>query len=158
MKKVTTRAFAVLLLVVLTLAGTGVFIYRLAVDGGDWATFYANQSIYSEGVLNRGSVADRNGLVLATSMDYKEQEKPTPENPEAGRRFTAASGKVKAKDGRTNLRTLPTTEPPSEVAAQLTGEETAERLAVDADKGWTKLSYNGQIVYAVTNYLMAVEG
>ena len=69
MKKVTTRAFAVLLLVVLTLAGTGVFIYRLAVDGGDWATFYANQSIYSEGVLNRGSVADRNGLVLATASD-----------------------------------------------------------------------------------------
>ena len=105
-----------------------------------------------------GQVVYASSRLLATSMDYKEQEKPTPENPEAGRRFTAASGKVKAKDGRTNLRTLPTTEPPSEVAAQLTGEETAERLAVDADKGWTKLSYNGQIVYAVTNYLTAVEG
>ena len=105
-----------------------------------------------------GQVVYASSRLLATSMDYKEQEKPTPENPEVGRRFTAASGKVKAKDGRTNLRTLPTTEAPSEVAAQLTGEETAERLAVDADKGWTKLSYNGQIVYAVTNYLTAVEG
>ncbi len=105
-----------------------------------------------------GQTVYASSRLLATSMDYKEQEKPTAENPEAGRRFTAASGKVKAKDGRTNLRTLPTTEAPSEVVAQLTGEETAERLAVDADKGWTKLSYNGQIVYAVTNYLTAVEG
>ncbi len=69
MRKVTTRAFAVLLLVALTIAGTGVFIYRLAVDGDDWATFYANRSIYSDGVLNRGSVSDRNGLVLATASD-----------------------------------------------------------------------------------------
>ena len=35
MRKVTTRAFAVLLLVALTIAGMGVYIWRLAVDGGD---------------------------------------------------------------------------------------------------------------------------
>ena len=67
MRKVTTRAFAVLLLVFLTVAGMGVYIFRLAVDGGDWATFYANRSIYSNGVLNRGTVTDRNDTVLASA-------------------------------------------------------------------------------------------
>lgn len=69
MKKVTNRAIALLLLVGLTLTGAGVLIYRLIVDGGDWATFYANQSIYSDGVLNRGSVSDRNDVVLASAGD-----------------------------------------------------------------------------------------
>lgn len=100
-----------------------------------------------------GQVVYASSRLLATSMDFKEQEKPTAENPEAGMHFVEASGTVKAKSGETNLRTLPTTNEPSQVAAKLTGEDTAQRIGVDRDKGWTKLSYNGQVVYAVTNYL-----
>ena len=59
--------------------------------------------------------------LLATSMDYKEQEKITADNPEAGMHFVAASGIVMAKSGETNLRTLPTTNEPSQVVGQLTG-------------------------------------
>ena len=104
-----------------------------------------------------GQVVYASSRLLATSMDYKEKEKPTPENPEAGMRFVAASGTVKAKSGETNLRTLPTTNEPSAVVAQLTGDATAQRIAVETDKGWTKLSYNGQIVYAVSSYLTVTE-
>lgn len=104
-----------------------------------------------------GQVVYASSRLLATSMDYKEKEKPTPENPEAGMRFVAASGIVKAKSGETNLRTLPTTNEPSAVVAQLTGDATAQRIAVETDKGWTKLSYNGQIVYAVSSYLTVTE-
>lgn len=104
-----------------------------------------------------GQVVYASSRLLATSMDFKEQEKPTSENPEAGMHFKAASGTVKAKSGETNLRTLPTTNEPSQVAAKLTGEDTAQRLGMDQDKGWTKLNYNGQVVYAVTNYLTVVE-
>ena len=104
-----------------------------------------------------GQVVYASSRLLATSMDYKEKEKPTPENPEAGMRFVAASGTVKAKSGETNLRTLPTTNKPSAVVAQLTGDATAQRIAVETDKGWTKLSYNGQIVYAVSSYLTVTE-
>lgn len=104
-----------------------------------------------------GQVVYASSRLLATSMDYKEKEKPTPENPEAGMRFVAASGTVKAKSGETNLRTLPTTNEPSAVVAQLTGDATAQRIAVETDKGWTKLSYNGQIVYAVSSYLTVAE-
>lgn len=104
-----------------------------------------------------GQVVYASSRLLATSMDYKEKEKPTPENPEAGMRFVAASGTVKAKSGETNLRTLPTTNEPSAVVAQLTGDATAQRIAVEPDKGWTKLSYNGQVVYAVSSYLTVTE-
>lgn len=104
-----------------------------------------------------GQAVYASSRLLATSMDYKEKEKPTPENPEAGMRFVAASGTVKAKSGETNLRTLPTTNEPSAVVAQLTGDATAQRIAVETDKGWTKLSYNGQIVYAVSSYLTVTE-
>ena len=104
-----------------------------------------------------GQVVYASSRLLATSMDYKEQEKITAENPEAGMHFVAASGQVKAKDGQTNLRTLPTTSEPSQVVATLTGDMTVQRIGIDRDKGWTKISYNGQTVYAVTNYLTVVE-
>ncbi len=67
MKKVTKRAFAVLLLAALVVAGMGVYLVRLVMDGGDWASFYANDSVYTNGVLNRGSITDRNGTVLAAA-------------------------------------------------------------------------------------------
>ena len=103
-----------------------------------------------------GQVVYASSRLLATSMDYKEQEKITNENPEAGMHFTAASGIMMAKSGQTNLRTLPTTNAPSQVVAQLTGDATAERIAEDKDRGWTKLIYNGQTVYAVSSYLTQV--
>ena len=103
-----------------------------------------------------GQVVYASSRLLATSMDYKEQGKITDENPEAGMHFTAASGIMMAKSGQTNLRTLPTTNAPSQVVAQLTGDATAERIAEDKDRGWTKLIYNGQTVYAVSSYLTQV--
>lgn len=108
-------------------------------------------------LLVNGQVVYASSRLLATSMDFKEQEKPTADNPEAGMHFKAASGTVKAKSGETNLRSLPTTNEPSRVIAKLTGEDTAQRIGIDQDKGWTKLNYNGQVVYAVTNYLTVVQ-
>lgn len=65
MKKVTTRAYAALLIAALILLGMGVYLFRLIRDGGDWATFYANDSVYADGELNRGEVLDRNDVPLA---------------------------------------------------------------------------------------------
>ena len=67
MKKVTTRAYAALLLAGLILLGMAVYLVRLARDGGDWAAFYANDSVYKHGVIDRGTVVDRNGVRLAFS-------------------------------------------------------------------------------------------
>ncbi len=67
MKKVTSRAFAALLLAGLILLGMAVYLIRLVRDGGDWASFYANDSVYTNGVIDRGTVTDRNGVLLAFS-------------------------------------------------------------------------------------------
>lgn len=41
------------------LAGIGIFVARFVKDGGKWATFYGNSQIYTDGILNRGTVTDR---------------------------------------------------------------------------------------------------
>ena len=127
----------------------GQAVVRTGISGSDdtgWSRLEVN-----------GQVVYASSRLLATSMDYKEQEKITADNPEAGMHVVAASGIVMAKSGETNLRTLPTTNEPSQVVGQLTGTATAQRVAVEPDRGWTKLNYNGQTVYAVTNYLTVVE-
>ena len=67
MRKVTRRAFAVLLLAAIMVGGMGIYLFRLVRDGGEWASFYANDSVYTQGVLNRGAILDRNGAVLAAA-------------------------------------------------------------------------------------------
>lgn len=123
----------------------GEAVVRTGISDSGWSRLEVN-----------GQVVYASSRLLATSMDYKEQEKITDENPEAGMHFTAASGIMMAKSGQTNLRTLPTTNEPSRVVAQLTGDATAERIGEDKDRGWTKLIYNGQTVYAVSSYLTQV--
>lgn len=46
------------------LIGVGVFTYRFVRHGGEWATFYGNSQLYTDGVINRGTVRDRNGVDL----------------------------------------------------------------------------------------------
>jgi len=69
MKKVTTRAFAALLLAGLILLGVGIYLVRLVRDGGEWASFYANDSVYKNGALDRGTVTDRDDTLLAFSNE-----------------------------------------------------------------------------------------
>ena len=52
------------MLVLLLLAGTGLFGYRFVKFGGQWATFYGNTQIYTDGVINRGTITDRYGEEL----------------------------------------------------------------------------------------------
>lgn len=67
----------------------------------------------------------------------------------AGHEFTPKSDRVTAKE-YVNLRKLPTTD--SESVGKLSSGEFVERTAV-SNKGWSRLLYNGQVVYAVTSYL-----
>lgn len=65
MKKVTNRAFAALLLAGLIVIGMGVYLFRLVRDGATWASFYANDSVYADGAISRGTVVDRDDTLLA---------------------------------------------------------------------------------------------
>ena len=84
-----------------------------------------------------------------TRQGIKEEEPEVKEDIVAGHTFTAKNDKVTAKD-IVNLRSLPTTD--SDKVGTLKSGDFLTRTAV-SNKGWSRLTYNGQDVYAVTSYL-----
>ncbi len=70
---------------------------------------------------------------------------------EALMNFTEVNETVTAKDS-TNLRDTPSQGADSTVVYTLQNGETVTRTGV-SDSGWSRLTYNGQTVYAVSNYL-----
>ncbi len=64
MRKQEKRAWVCLVLAVVLFSGVVLFGVRFVRDGGKWASFYGNSQIYTDGVLNRGEVTDRNGEML----------------------------------------------------------------------------------------------
>lgn len=72
-------------------------------------------------------------------------------NPEVGIIFTEVNETVTAKQ-ETNLRTEPSTLNDSSIAGKLVHGDTAQRTGI-GHNGWSRLIYNGQTFYAVTNYL-----
>lgn len=66
-----------------------------------------------------------------------------------GNTFTAKKDRVTAKE-LVNLRAMPNTD--SDIVGSLKSGDFLDRLAV-SDKGWSRLSYNGQTVYAISSYL-----
>lgn len=69
--------------------------------------------------------------------------------------FTAASGSFTAKD-EVNLRSAPNGKEDNVVCTLKRGDF-AERLGTNGGKGWTKLFYNGQTLYAVSSMLLSEE-
>lgn len=69
MRKLEKRAIICMTLAAVLFIGTGIFVFRFVKEGGEWATFYANQHIYNEGRLNIGKVYDINGVLLAENAD-----------------------------------------------------------------------------------------
>lgn len=64
MQKQEKRAWICLAIVLVLLGGITLFGYRLVKHGGEWATFYGNTQIYTDGKINRGTITDRNGEEL----------------------------------------------------------------------------------------------
>ena len=81
--------------------------------------------------------------------------KKTPETVEADVEamldFEDVSDQVTAKE-ETNLRNIPSQDEDSEVLRTLLNGEVAQRIAVSKN-GWSKLVLDGNVYYAVTNYL-----
>lgn len=78
MKKLEKRSIICLTMAAVLFLGVCVFTYRFVTQGSQWATFYANQHIYSEGRLAIGTIYDVNGKLLAKNEDgevkYNEDE------------------------------------------------------------------------------------
>ena len=65
MKRIEHRSAIALLLAAALALSMGFFVVRLALCGGDWASYSANQHIYQNGVLKSSTLTDRNGVILA---------------------------------------------------------------------------------------------
>jgi len=85
---------------------------------------------------------------LTTDLSVNTGE-PVDQDAVNGQSFSPKDDSVTAKEV-VNLRALPTTD--SEIVATLSRGDYLPRTAV-GDKGWSRLTYNGRDVYAVTSYL-----
>lgn len=122
-------------------------------------------------VLKHGDVATRTGIsdngwsrveydgetlyavssYLTTDLNYKEDNTPAADNPEAGITFTEVNENVTAKDV-TNLRNVPSSASPDTIITALHNGEVAVRTGV-GNNGWSRVEYNGQTLYAISSYL-----
>lgn len=107
--------------------------------------------------LERTGVSDQgwtrlvyNGQTVYAVSSYLTTGNEEPPKPGENITFSSADGRVTAKE-ETNLRSAPTTID-SEIVYTLKNGEYLERTVISV-QGWTRLVYNGQTVYAVTQYL-----
>lgn len=110
---------------------------------------------------NRGTVAgigrpvDVNVAYFGYEGAAEAQSSETPEeahaDAEALMRFTEVNEQVTAKDS-TNLRNVPSQGEDSSVVYTLKNGEVVVRTGV-SDSGWSRITYDGKTVYAVSSYL-----
>lgn len=68
--------------------------------------------------------------------------------------FQAVQESVTPKDV-VNLRLVPTAADAANIVTQAHNGETLVRIGINPDTGWSKIDYNGQTLYAVSQYLTA---
>ena len=74
-----------------------------------------------------------------------------------GMEFETVDEMVTAKEV-TNLRSEPSTDQGQlTVITQLSNGQNAHRIGINVSTGWSQLEYNGQVVYAVSQYLITVD-
>ena len=114
---------------------------------------------------NKGNIEgiDKPVDINIAYFGYKKTAKPkdsTPweavmADPAALINFTEVEEIVTAKEV-TNLRSEPSTANPDTVVVVLKNGETVQRTGI-GDNGWSRIEYQGQTLYAVSNYLMLAE-
>ncbi|MBQ6832339.1 MAG: penicillin-binding protein [Oscillospiraceae bacterium] len=72
MNRVAKRAGAVILLVVLLLAGLTFFVTEYVMQAADWAVFPGSPHVYYAGNMGIGAVTDRDGILLLDMNDQRE--------------------------------------------------------------------------------------
>lgn len=130
-----------------------------------WKVTHANHTGALPGTSvenSQDSIADWGGQPSSTEMSTESEEPQSsedisePENP-LGMEFDSVDEYVTAKEV-TNLRSEPSTDQGQlTVVTQLSNGQNARRTGINAATGWSRLEYNGQVVYAVSQYLITVE-
>lgn len=124
----------------------GETVKRTGVSDSGWSRLlYNDQTVYAV------------SSYLTTDLSYQAPKEETQEGAGSGdglkTKFADRNEQVTAKI-EVNLRALPSvTNPDAVVVAVLHNGEYATRTGINEDYGWSRLSYNGQTVYAITSYL-----
>lgn len=120
---------------IITTLKNGQTVTRIGVGSNGWSKLkYNNKTVYAI------------TSYLTTDLTVLQKE---PEDIVLGQKFESKKDKVTAKE-EVNLRSQPSTS--SDVVGSLKSGTFLERTSVSAN-GWSRLIYNGQTVYAITNYL-----
>lgn len=119
---------------------------RIAISSSGWSKLEFQGSIYY-------AVSS----YLTTDMDYDPTAEERIKDDGVETEFKKVNEKVTAKN-YVNLRRLPSVEhEDATVVAQLNYGEVAVRTGINEDLGWSRLEYNGQVVYCVSSYLKLLE-
>lgn len=116
----------------------GEFINRTGVGTNGWSKLTYN-----------GTTVYAITSYLTTDHNYTTATTTTQSNIINGQTFSNVNEKVTAKN-TTNLRSSPSTD--SNIVATIKNGEFVIRTGI-GDKGWSKITYNGNTVYAITSYL-----
>ena len=107
-------------------------------------------------LLYQGEIYYAVSSYLTTDLAVVEPEPPVVDDG-IKTEFVACNDTVTAKI-EVNLRRLPSvTNPEAHVVATLYNGEQVRRIGINTDVGWSKVEYNGQILYCVSSYLEVVE-
>ena len=96
---------------------------------------------------------------LTTDMNYTAQPVYEEETEDDGvqTRFVAVNEKVTAKE-EVNLRTLPSVEHPDcKVITLLKNGTIVTRTGINDELGWSRVEYEGQVLYCVSSMLKKVD-
>ncbi len=124
----------------------GETLKRTGVSDSGWSRLiYNEQTVYAVSSF------------LTTDLSYQAPEEELQEGADSGdglkTKFKDRDEQVTAKI-EVNLRALPSvTNPDATVVAVLHNGEYATRTGINEEYGWSRLSYNGQTVYAISSYL-----
>lgn len=89
---------------------------------------------------------------LTTDMNYTDPSDDGIETP-----FKEVEEQVTAKE-LVNLRSIPSvTNEGSEIVAQLKNGEVVIRTGINEDVGWSRVVYNGQVLYCISSYLTTAD-
>ena len=115
------------------------------------------ETVRRTGVSSNGwSRLEYNGTVCYAVTSYLEAPDGTGLEPDTGEiktQFEAADDWVTPKE-KVNLRSIPSVDDPrSQVIATITSADKVHRTGLNRDVGWSRVEYNGQTLYCVTQYL-----
>lgn len=129
---------------VLDTLNKGEFARRIAISSSGWSKLEFEGNIY---------------YAVSSYLTTGQEEDPaTPtEDPSIQTQFTDVNDRVTAKEV-VNLRSLPSTmDPNCVVVGQLKKGDVITRTGINTDVGWSRVIWNGQILYCISSYLEVVE-